>query len=97
MSLFGHPLQVPLDVAHAELDMVVGVLVATQASPVPVDEVRGHSEERCGFLERDRPVRAGSGMGTGAGDRQQASEALEQIGQLGFRICRCSGLFGSHT
>ncbi len=86
-----------MDVAHAELDVVVGVLVAAQSLPVPVNEVRRHSEERCGLFEPDRPVRVGNGMGTEAGDRQQASEALEQIRQLGFRICRCSGLLGSHT
>jgi hypothetical protein len=36
---------VPLKVAHAELDVMVGVLVATQALPVAVDEVVRHGEE----------------------------------------------------
>jgi hypothetical protein len=35
---------------------MVGVLVATQALPVAVDEVMGHREKRRGFIESEGSV-----------------------------------------
>jgi hypothetical protein len=45
-----------LEVAHAELDVVVSVLVAAQTPPVAVDEVLGHGEERGGLLQAEGSV-----------------------------------------
>ena len=84
-----------LEVAHSELNVVVRVLVAAQALPVAVDEVLGHGEECGGFLQSEGSVRLGGGV-TGSGSQQQAGEPLQQVGQLGFRVCLCSGLFGFH-
>jgi hypothetical protein len=87
---------VPLDIAHAELDVVVGVLVATQALPVPVDEVMRHREKRRGFIEAEGPVGLWGVMIAGPGSRQQTDECLERVRQFGFWVRPCSGLFGSH-
>jgi hypothetical protein len=41
---------VPLDVAHAELDVMIGVLVAPEAFPVAIHEVIRNGEERGSFV-----------------------------------------------
>jgi len=97
MGLLGLPLQMPLDVAHAEFDVVVSVLVPAEAFPVAVNEVLRHCEERGGFIEPKGSVGFRSVMGTGAGARQQVDKFLKQVRKLGFRVRLCSGFFLFHA
>jgi hypothetical protein len=86
----------PLEITHAELDVVIGVLVAAQALPVAVDEVMGHGEKRGGFIESKGSVGLGSVLSAGPGSAQHTDELLKQVRQFGFLIRLCSKLFWSH-
>jgi len=86
-----------LDVAHAEFDVVVSVLVTTEAFPVAVNEVLRHREERGGFIEPKGSVGLWCLVSASPGGRQQTGQLLKQVCQLGVRVRLASGLFGSHT
>jgi hypothetical protein len=76
---------------------MVGVLVCTQALPVPVDKILRHGEERCRFIEPDGSVGLCGVMNTGAGSGQQTDELLKDLGQVDIRVCLGSGLLRLHT
>jgi hypothetical protein len=52
-AVLGLLLQMALDFAHAELDVMVGALVAAPALPVEVDEVLRHGEERSSLVNSE--------------------------------------------
>lgn len=73
---------------------MVGVLVATQALPVSVNEIMRHGEKRRGFIESEGSVGLW-GRVTGRGG-EEADETLQQVGHFGLPGCLRSGLFGFH-
>ena len=86
----------PLDVAHPELDVMIGVLVAPEAFPVAIHEVIRHGEEGGRFFQSERSIGLWGVMSAGPGSRHQTDELLKQIRQFGFEVRLGSGFFGSH-
>jgi len=86
-----------LDVAHAEFDVVIAILVAAEAPPVAVHEVLRHGEKRGSFVEPEGAIGLWGVMSARPGSRHQADELLKQVRKLGFRVRLCSGLFLFHA